>query len=95
MSKNTFEAEFQRRIEDIKRRAAAAGTSITALCQATKIARATPDRWQQKAPKTIRLVDELEAELAKLELTPAAQATQAGNHVSVQEAMSKHRPANK
>lgn len=90
MSKNTFEAEFQRRIDEIKRRAAAAGTSITALCQSTKIARATPDRWQQKAPKTIRLVDELEAELAKIELA-GGQVTQAGNKISVEEAMSKHR----
>lgn len=67
MSTNTFEAEFQRRVEDIKTRATAAGTSITALCQATGIARATPDRWAAKTPKTVKLVDELEKALADLE----------------------------
>lgn len=67
MSTNTFEAEFQRRVENIKTRAAAAGTSITALCQATGIARATPDRWEKAAPKTIRLVDELEKALTEAE----------------------------
>lgn len=67
MSTNTFEAEFQRRVEDIKTRATAAGTSITALCQATGIARATPDRWASRTPKTVMLVDELEKALSEVE----------------------------
>ena len=67
MSDTTFEGEFKRRINDIKRRAKAAGTSMTALCQETGIARATPDRWVLRAPKTIRLIDELEQALAKVE----------------------------
>lgn len=67
MSDTTFEGEFKRRINDIKQRAKAAGTSMTALCQETGIARATPDRWVLRAPKTIRLIDELEQALAKVE----------------------------
>ena len=67
MCTNTFEAEFKRRVEDIKARATAAGTSITALCQATGIARATPDRWALRTPKTVKLVDELEKALADVE----------------------------
>lgn len=67
MSDTTFEGEFKRRINDIKQRAKAAGTSVTALCQETGIARATPDRWVLRAPKTIRLIDELEQALAKVE----------------------------
>lgn len=67
MSTNTFEAEFKRRVDDIKARATAAGTSITALCQATGIARATPDRWALRTPKTVKLVDELEKALADVE----------------------------
>lgn len=67
----TFTGEFNRRIADIKRRAKNAGTSITALCEATGIARATPDRWEARAPKTIRLVDELERELQKAERAAA------------------------
>ena len=67
MSTNTFEAEFKRRVDDIKARATAAGTSITALCQATDIARATPDRWALRTPKTVKLVNELEKALAEVE----------------------------
>lgn len=67
MSEKTFEGEFKRRINDIKQRAKAAGTSMTALCQDTGIARATPDRWAQRTPKTIKLIDELEQALIKAE----------------------------
>lgn len=67
MSEKTFEGEFKRRINDIKQRAKAAGTSMTALCQDTGIARATPDRWAQRTPKTIKLIDELEQALIKVE----------------------------
>ncbi len=67
MKEGSFEGEFKRRIADIKRRAKDAGTNITALCAATGIARATPDRWEIRAPKTIRLIDELEREMVKAE----------------------------
>jgi Cro/C1-type HTH DNA-binding domain len=67
MSTKTFESELRSRLNDIKERAAKAGTSLTSLCEATGISRATPDRWLKRAPKTIRLVDELEAALRKVE----------------------------
>lgn len=67
MSEKTFEGEFKSRISDIKKRAKAAGTSMTALCQDTGIARATPDRWTLRTPKTIKLIDELEQALVKAE----------------------------
>lgn len=63
----SFEGEFRRRVADIKRRAKEANSSITALCQLTGIARATPDRWEARAPKTVRLIDELEKALEKVE----------------------------
>lgn len=75
MSETTFEDEFKRRISDIKRRAQQAGTSITALCQATGIARATPDRWAARTPKTIRLIDELEKALVKVKRDSGKQKT--------------------
>lgn len=67
MSTKTFTEVFQDRIRNIRERAAAAGTSITTLCESTNVARATPDRWLKKAPKTIQLVDELEKALADVE----------------------------
>lgn len=73
METNTFEAVFRARIDDIKERAAKAGTSITGLCEMTGIARATPDRWLAKAPKTIASVDVLEAALVEIEKQQAAQ----------------------
>lgn len=73
MKGTTFEDVFRQRIDEIKKRAAAAGTSITGLCEVTSMSRSTPDRWVIKAPKTIRLIDELEAALSKIEEQQAAQ----------------------
>lgn len=71
MSTNTFEGAFKARIENIIDRAAKAGTSLTALCEATEISRATPDRWLAAAPRTIKLVDKLEAALVEAERAAA------------------------
>lgn len=67
MEKKTFAAEFRSRIINIRERASACGSSLTALCKNNGIARATPDRWLANTPKTVRLIDELEAELQKAE----------------------------
>ena len=72
MSEITFEAEFKRRLNGIKQRAKAAGTSMTALCKETGVARATPDRWSARAPKTITLIDQLEKALDRIEAEPSA-----------------------
>jgi len=64
---NTFEQEFRTRLDDIIKRGQAVGMTVTKLCKATGIARATPDRWRKKAPKTIELVDQFEAEVAAAE----------------------------
>lgn len=69
---NTFTSAFQGRLADIESRAKAAGSNITQVCRKTGVARATYERWVQRAPQTITKVDELEAEVIRLEKEAAA-----------------------
>jgi transposase-like protein len=55
-----FSSVFLKRVDDIERRALRAGTSLTAICKAIGISRATPDRWRRQVPRTIAIVDEME-----------------------------------
>lgn len=57
----SFEAQFQARLDDIERRGKEQGLTLTHICRDSGVARATPDRWRVDTPKTITLVDELEA----------------------------------
>ena len=65
--KTTFEEEFRARLDDIIKRGAAVGLTVTQLCSNAGVARATPDRWRKRAPKTIKLIDQFEAEVARAE----------------------------
>lgn len=63
----TFSQEHARRLHDIEARAKAVGSNITQVCKNTRIARATYERWVQHPPQSITKLDELEAEVARLE----------------------------
>jgi hypothetical protein len=63
----TFSQEHARRLAALETRAKAVGSNITQVCKATGIARATYERWVQRAPQTVKKLDELEAEVARLE----------------------------
>lgn len=63
----TFEGEMIARLADIESRARAVGSNITRVCKATGIARATYERWTDRAPQTVTKVDEMEAEVRRLE----------------------------
>ncbi len=65
MPREKFSKVFQQRLDDIERDARDHGSSITAICRAAKISRATPDRWRMEVPKTVKVIDEMEAALAK------------------------------
>lgn len=65
-----FSALFKRRVRRIEERARAAGSNITDLCRRSEVARVTVERWRKEAPKTIEIIDQLEAELDKLERRP-------------------------
>ena len=66
-SPTTFSAEFDARLAAIEARAKACGSNITQVCKTTGIARATYERWRHRAPQTVAKVDELEAEVARME----------------------------
>ena len=68
----TFAQEHARRIKALEERAKAAGSNMTQVCKATAIARATYERWVQRAPQSITKLDELEAEVTRLEVAAHA-----------------------
>lgn len=59
----TFQQAFLARLDDIERRGRACTPplSLTSICKASGVARATPDRWRAKPPKSVALMDQLEA----------------------------------
>ena len=67
MSNEKFSEIFQARMADIERRLYQAGSTVTEICANVGVARATPVRWKRRLPKTIQLVDQLEAEVEKIE----------------------------
>jgi BMFP domain-containing protein YqiC len=73
----TFAQEHKRRLEALEARAKAAGSNITQVCRATGIARATYERWVERSPQTITKLDELEAEVSRLEAAAMAAAAAA------------------
>lgn len=69
----TFAQEHSRRVADIESRAKAVGTNMTQVCKTTGIARATYERWVSRPPQSVTKLDELEAEVARLEAEAAKQ----------------------
>lgn len=64
---STFSQQFSARLREIEARAKAAGSNITQVCKKSGIARATYERWQQRPPQTVAKVDELMAEVERVE----------------------------
>lgn len=73
MSHPPFSRVFEDRVRKLEADAHQAGISLTELCRMAKVSRATPDRWRREVPKTITLVEKLEAAL-KLRLAERAAA---------------------
>lgn len=72
MSGNNFYNEFIKKLDDIEARAKNIGSTITEVCRDANIARATPDRWRSKAPKSIDLMVKLEKAVEAAEQKAAA-----------------------
>lgn len=68
---SSFSDSFVERLKAIEARAKAAGSNMTQVCKKTGIARATYERWMHRAPQTVAKVDELEAEVVRLEAEKA------------------------
>ncbi len=67
VKKTSFAEELGVRLKDMERRAKAVGSNMTQVTKATGIARATFERWEVRPPQSITKVDELEAEVVRLE----------------------------
>lgn len=61
-----FREIFNERLDAIEAEANAHGLTMTDICRKSGISRATPDRWRKKPPKTVALLDEMEAILVRL-----------------------------
>lgn len=68
----TFSDLFSQRVIDLEVRAKSAGSNLTQLCKKTGVARATVERWRFRPPQTVSKLDELEAEVQRLESLKAA-----------------------
>jgi len=54
-------------IRSLKIRCAAAGTNITEVCREAGVSRSTIERWKVKPPKSLQLLNAIEAKLADYE----------------------------
>lgn len=68
----TFSEEFAARLKSLEQRAKAAGSNITQVCKRSGVSRATFERWVFRPPQTVVKLDELEAEVERLEREAAA-----------------------
>lgn len=62
-----FSETFLATLNDLEKRAQAAGLTITAVCREAGVSRATPDRWRMQVPNTISLLDKMQAIVVKAE----------------------------
>ena len=69
-----FQALFYGHLDSLEQRAHAVGLTLTDMCRDADVARATPDRWRKKLPKTIQNVCDLEAVVVKAEREDAKDA---------------------
>ncbi len=63
----SFEQDFRRKVREIDSRAERAGTNWTRICRELGISRTTPNRWHQRAPTTVALIDRVERYLDDIE----------------------------
>lgn len=57
----SFSELFASRIDAVEKSAVAAGLSMTDVCREAGMAKINVDRWRKEVPKTIELLDRLEA----------------------------------
>lgn len=77
----SFSRSFAEKLKEIEARAKAAGSNMTQVCKTTGVARATYERWNHRAPQTVTKVDELMAEVERLEQKQQAEAVPQGNEL--------------
>ncbi len=60
MSSGNYIKDFYAELDTLEKDAAAVGMTITSICKATGISRATPDRWRRECPTTVMLLQRMQ-----------------------------------
>jgi len=60
----TFDKVFSEELDKIREEGRAIGMSMSEICSRSGVARASPDRWRSKPPKTIQLVADMQRAVA-------------------------------
>lgn len=63
MSTN-IKKQFEEALDRLEKEAAAIGLSLTSICRATGVSRATPDRWRKETPMTIEILASMQKVVA-------------------------------
>ena len=70
-----FDEVFQHALEQIKADAKAVGMSLTEVCRLAGVARASPDRWKERSPKTIEMMKAMQDVINTRRAAKAAEAS--------------------
>lgn len=65
MPQPPFGDVFEDRLKAIESEAKEAGLDWTKICREAGVSRATPDRWRKTKPKTVQLIEAIEAVVEK------------------------------
>lgn len=60
MSSDNYIKDFYAAIDKLEEDAAKVGMTLTSICRATGISRATPDRWRRETPTTVMLLQKMQ-----------------------------------
>lgn len=70
MTTENFEQDFQAALNKLEEDAKAVGMTLTSICRATGVSRATPDRWRKTPPKTVELLRQMQEVVARAGQAP-------------------------
>lgn len=62
-----FSKLFHDHLDEIERRALKVKSNLTEVCRDIHISRSTPDRWRRETPRTIKIIDKIDARVTALE----------------------------
>lgn len=67
VQRQRFDVEFTQRVRELDARAKAINLSWSQICRTTGTARATPDRWMRRPPKSVETLAAMEAAIEAAE----------------------------
>lgn len=61
----SFGAIFRGRLKKLEEDARRVGINMTVVCKEAGVGRSTPDRWHRNQPKTVEIIEKMEAVVEK------------------------------